>query len=161
VGQSCAKNCQALRWTQQDGMMGLGFLPEAESSNATRVSSDGSTAVGSSGYPNGTSQAFLWTTADGMKGLGYLLGATSSDATHVNADGSVVVGKSGGKAFRWTASDGMRSIQELLTAAGVSLSGWQLQIANGVSGDGTVIAGTGINPSGLQEAWIATLPKPK
>jgi uncharacterized membrane protein len=96
-----------------------------------------------------------------MVGLGYLFGASSSGAADVNADGSVVVGSSGGKAFRWTASDGMRSIGDLLTAARVSFSGWQLQAANGVSGDGTVIAGTGIDPSGLKEAWIARLSKPK
>ena len=152
---------EAFRWTQQTGMVGLGFLPGANSSNATRVSSDGTTTVGASGYPNGNAQAFRWTTAAGMVGLGYLFGATSSSAAHVNADGSVVVGSSGGKAFRWTASDNMQSIENLLTAAGVSFSGWQLQAANGVSGDGTVIAGTGIDPSGLKEAWIATLSKPK
>jgi uncharacterized membrane protein len=142
-------------------MVGLGFLQGANSSHATRVSSDGTTTVGSSSYPNGNAQAFRWTAAAGMVGLGYLFGASSSGAAHVNADGSVVVGSSGGKAFRWTASDGMRSIEDLLTAAGVSFAGWQLQAANGVSGDGTVIAGTGIDPSGLKEAWIATLSKPK
>jgi probable HAF family extracellular repeat protein len=164
VGQSpnsCPQNCQAFRWTQQTGMVGLGFLQGANSSHATRVSSDGTTTVGSSSYPNGNAQAFRWTAAAGMVGLGYLFGASSSGAAHVNADGSVVVGSSGGKAFRWTASDGMRSIEDLLTAAGVSFAGWQLQAANGVSGDGTVIAGTGIDPSGLKEAWIATLSKPK
>jgi hypothetical protein len=57
--------------------------------------------------------------------------------------------------------DGMRSIEELLTAAGVSFAGWNLTAANGVSGDGTVIAGTGIDPSGVTAAWIATLSRPK
>jgi probable HAF family extracellular repeat protein len=164
VGQSpnsCPENCEAFRWTQQTRMVGLGFLPGAISSHATRVSGDGTTTVGSSRYANGNTQAFRWTAADGMVGLNTLPGASSSHAAHVNADGSVVVGTSGGKAFRWTASDGMRSIEELLTAAGVSFAGWKLTGADGVSGDGTVIAGTGIDPSGVTTAWIATLSRPK
>jgi probable HAF family extracellular repeat protein len=158
---SCPENCQAFRWTQQTGMVPLGFLPRAISSHAARVSSDGTTTVGTSNYANGNSEAFRWTAAAGMVGLKVLPGASSSSAAHVNADGSVVVGSSGGKAFRWTASDGMRSLEELLTAAGVSFAGWKLTAANGVSGDGKVIAGTGIDPSGVTTAWIATLSRPK
>lgn len=161
VGQSCLENCEAFRWTQQTGMVGLGFLPGASSSYATGVSGDGTTTVGSSRYANGNAQAFRWTAADRMVGLGYLPGASSSQAAHLSEDGSVVVGTSGGRAFRWTASDGMQSIEELLTAAGVSFTGWKLVGADGVSGDGTVIAGTGINPKGVTTAWIATLSRPK
>ena len=161
VGESCIKNCEAFRWTQQTGMVRLSVLPGAISSRAGRVSGDGTTTVGSSTYENGNTQAFRWTAATGMVGLKTLPGTNSSSAAHVNADGSVVVGSSGGKAFRWTASDGMKSIEELLTAAGVSFAGWKLEAANGVSGDGTVIAGSGINPSGVTATWIATLSKPK
>jgi TPR repeat protein/uncharacterized membrane protein len=156
-----SKPCQAaFRWTRQTGMVPLGFLPNATWSIAYRVSGDGTTTVGSSGFPDGDAQAVRWTAA-GIEALGSLGNATSNRATHVNTDGSVVVGRSGGKAFRWTASDGMKSIEDLLTAAGVSFSGWRLEAANGVSGDGTVITGTGINPSGVKEAWIATLSRPK
>nr|WP_249157348.1 patatin-like phospholipase family protein [Bradyrhizobium diazoefficiens] len=161
VGQSCLENCEAFRWTQQTGMVGLGVLPGTSSSQASRVSGDGTVTVGSSRYANGNTQAFRWTAADRMEGLGYLPGASSSSATHVNEDGSVVVGTSGGRAFRWTVSGRMQSIEELLTAAGVSFTGWKLVGADGVSGDGTVIAGTGINPQGVTAAWIATLPRPK
>jgi hypothetical protein len=31
-------------------------------------------------------------------------------------------------------------------------------VANSVSPNGKIIAGTGINPAGLAEGWIATLP---
>jgi probable HAF family extracellular repeat protein len=160
VGQSCIKSCEAFRWTQS-GMVRLSVLPGAISSQATRVSGDGKTTVGFSTYDNGNTQAFRWTAATGMVGLKTLPDTSSSSAAHVNVDGSVVVGTSGGKAFRWTSNDGMKSIEELLTAAGVPFAGWKLQAANGVSGDGTVIAGSGINPSGVTATWIAKLSKPK
>ena len=43
---------------------------------------------------------------------------------------------------------------------GVDLTGWELQDARGISADGKVIVGTGINPAGFAEAWIATIPEP-
>jgi hypothetical protein len=42
----------------------------------------------------------------------------------------------------------------------VARTGWTLAAATGVSADGTVIVGRGINPSGETEAWIAILPEP-
>ncbi len=55
----------------------------------------------------------------------------------------------------------MRSIQDLLTAFGVTnLSGWSLSFATGLSDDGRTVVGSGVNPNGDLEAWIATLPAP-
>lgn len=40
-------------------------------------------------------------------------------------------------------------------------AGWQLNGHHGgISADGTVIAGYGLNPAGQTEAWIATIPEP-
>jgi probable HAF family extracellular repeat protein len=152
---------QAFRWTQANGMSGLGFLPGGNISGASRVSADGTTIVGySNGSGSNNGQAYRWRQATGMMPIGFLLGAINSVATNVNSDGSVIVGESGGKPFRWTASDGMKSIEDLLTAAGVSIKGWQIETARGVSADGTVISGTGVDPSGLRQAWLAKLPLP-
>ena len=63
-------------------------------------------------------------------------------------------------AFRWTQKDGMQSVADLLTAAGVYTTGWQLQSATGVSANGTVVVGYGLDPSGTQEGWVAHLPLP-
>jgi hypothetical protein len=41
--------------------------------------------------------------------------------------------------------------------ATITISGWTLLSATGVSADGTVIVGSGIDPSGRSEAWIAKL----
>ena len=90
----------------------------------------------------------------------------SSEARGVNADGKVVVGRaidaSGAlQAFRWTAATRMQSVLTLLLAAKVVTMdfGWQLTGANGVSADGTVIVGDGVDPLGQNQGWIARLPK--
>jgi hypothetical protein len=97
--------------------------------------------------------------ATGMVGLGFLSPATDSVARGVNS--GVVVGDSGGKAFLWTHRVGIKSIQDLLSAAGANVTGWQLTSARGVSANCTVItiSGQGIDPSGNNEGWIATLPR--
>ena len=65
---------EAYRWTQIDGMVGLGDLPGGEfRSEAHGVSYDGSVIVGSSYSTAGRREAFRWTQADGMSGLGDLL----------------------------------------------------------------------------------------
>jgi hypothetical protein len=40
------------------------------------------------------------------------------------------------------------------------MTGWSLDLANGVSADGNTIVGFGRDPGGNNEAWIATLPAP-
>jgi hypothetical protein len=55
----------------------------------------------------------------------------------------------------------MQNLQQLLQNAGVtSVSGWILLGATGVSADGTVIAGEGINPAKQREAFRAVVPLP-
>lgn len=151
-----AGNDEAFRWTS-GGMVGLGFLPGGTYSLAYAVSADGSVVVGVSNSANFSNEAFRWTSA-GMVGLGTLPGGHGSQANAVNADGSVVVGASdspsGPQAFRWTTSTGMKSVQGLLVASGVNTTGWKLETATGVSADGTVIVGTGTDPSSHQEAWL-------
>ena len=64
---------QAFRWTQEDGMIGLGSLG-GTFSTADGVSADGSVVVGYSNHPNGYQiEAFRWTQVDGMLGLGFFM----------------------------------------------------------------------------------------
>ncbi|MFM7711813.1 MAG: PEP-CTERM sorting domain-containing protein, partial [Microcystis sp.] len=96
-------------------------------------------------------------------GLGYLPGGSfPSFALGVSADGSVVVGNSnsanGQETFIWNSTQGMRSLREILTNDyGLNLTGWTLTEATGISADGLTIVGTGLNPSGNPEPWIARL----
>jgi hypothetical protein len=97
-----------------------------------------------------------------MVGLGDLPGGHfNSIANATSGDGSLVVGMSvtdvGPEAFIWDADHGMRKLSEILTAAGVDLSGWQLLSAQDTTPDGRTIVGWGHNPDGDSEGWIARL----
>ena len=84
------------------------------------------------------------------------------DARAASGDGSIVVGYSdyqtGTAAFVWDETHGMRRLQDVLTGLGLDLTGWTLQAANDISADGRVIVGSGTNPDGDTEAWMAVLP---
>jgi probable HAF family extracellular repeat protein len=158
---------EAFRWTQTTGIVGLGDLPGGIfNSSATAVSANGSIVVGRGGVISvNNSEAFRWTQATGMVGLGDLPGGSfNSIAWGVSADGSVVVGTGStanginAEAFIWDSANGMRSIQQILTNDfGLDLTGWRLSSANDISADGLTIVGSGINPNGQSEAWIAKL----
>ena len=132
---------------------GLGRLGGSDSA-AHAISSDGSTIVGRAGeeaarfVPNGMS-------------LGHLPGHYQSGALAVSGDGSIVGGWSGSsEAFIWDEDSGMRSLKDVLeTEYGVDLSGWTLTSVEGISDDGTVLAGNGTRGGGM-EAWVAVIPEP-
>lgn len=158
---------EAFVWTQAGGMVGLGdFSGGLFFSSANAISADGSTVVGR-GSPASGDEAFIWTQKGGMVGLGELPnGPVQSTALAVSADGSIVVGQTNPLssfpgAFIWSAAKGMRPLRDILTNdLGLNLTGWTLRGATDISDDGLTIVGTGTNPSGFPEAWIATIPEP-
>jgi probable HAF family extracellular repeat protein len=127
-------------------------------STARGVSADGSVIMGESTSASGI-EAFRWQGGT-MTGLGFL-GGIYSEAKDMSADGSVIVGYgssvNGDKAFIWQESTGMLSLESVLTAAGVDLTGWSLGVAGAISADGLTVVGRGLNPSGQEELWRATL----
>lgn len=126
-------NKEAFRWTEIEGMQGLGYLPGgSSSSSAEGVSADGSVIVGQSAASGGL-RAFRWTLGTGMVSLGTLPGAASSGAFAVSDDGSTIVGASGSEAFRWTSKSGMVALGR---PAGATYAAMR-----GVSGDGSVAVG--------------------
>ena len=106
--------------------------------------------------------AFIWSQKDGIQDLG-TLGGNFSAATGMSADGSIVVGYSEDvdnimQAFIWEKGKGMTSIKDYLITHGVQhMQGRELQNAIGVSGDGGIIIGNGINTEGKNEAWVINL----
>ena len=165
TGTDPAVNQQAYLWSAPETWVLLGDLPGGAFSSAARsVSSDGTIVVGQGTSASGP-EAFRWTAAGGMTGLGDLPGgAFDSVAVDLSDDGSVVVGMGtsalGREPFVWDAAHGMRPLQAVLAAAGLDLAGWRLTDVAGVSVDGLTIAGTGIDPAGGTQAWVATLPEP-
>jgi probable HAF family extracellular repeat protein len=159
---------EAFRWTREGGMVGLGDIPGgALNSQALDVTPDGLVVVGYGTWAGDVTghdkQAFRWTEADGMVGL-VGEGVMRSYAHSVSSDGSVIVGyaewNSGWGAFIWDAANGIRNLRTVLVSDyGLEheLAGWDLSVAYGVSADGKVLVGSGTNPRGETEAWIADL----
>jgi probable HAF family extracellular repeat protein len=156
----------AYRWTASSGMVSLGDLPGGETlSEANAVSGDGSIVVGIATVTGNDNLAFRWTAGAGMVSLGDLAGGIiGSAAFDVSDDGGTIVGYGnstlGREAFVWNPNHGMRSLRSLLLANGLNVGGWNLREATGVSADGLTITGWGINPDGLTQAWVATVPGP-
>lgn len=203
VGES---NSEAFRWTEETGMVGIGYLdPIYDDSAATSVSADGTIIVGFADTSIGE-RAFAWTESTGMvellpedpnseislaldisangevivgraggsnlyeavywidgeiTPLGYLYpDHERSFASAVSADGAVIVGASRSddedRAFLWTAQTGMVDLEVYLeTEFELDLDDWVLEFADGISDDGYTITGSGINPAGQQETWVA------
>ena len=161
---TCGALHDAFRWTISEGMTEpVGFpLSGCEGISAGEVSADGRVLlIASWGYQGGNP---FWSADTGLVWLGDLSGGPNrTEGKALSADGSVIVGSSwsasGAEAFVWDATNGMRSLRALLVDQhGLDLTGWTLVSANGVSDDGQTIVGTGVNPGGHTEAWIATLP---
>ena len=153
---NCNPCRQAFRWNN-GVVITLGDFGGAYSSGYA-TNADGSVVVGEAAVDNVSSQPFRWTQADGLVGLGGT--SINAVALAVNARGNIVVGMAQGKAFRWSATTGMQFVQDLLVAAGVDMTDWNLKQATGISADGSVIvgnAGHGI----YDEAWIARLAPPE
>ena len=141
---------QAFRWTAGEGMEPLGFLEGETSSSALTVSADGSVVIGMSGM-----NAFRWTAEGGMENIG------SFTPTAVSADGNVVVGTSldfETGAVIWTRATSVQPLKDYLENTFNVAVPWQsLTEAVAISNDGRVIAGTGYNANGDEEAFLATL----
>jgi probable HAF family extracellular repeat protein len=155
---------EAYRWTAGSGMVGLGWLPGADpkkaNSSASGVSADGSVVVGSS-TTDTVLRPFRWTSTTGMVALDLLQGYFLNSVSGVSADGAKIYGSllntaNQLKGFVWTVADGMKDVVEVLAKAGVEAAGWQLTNVRGVSADGLVFTGDGINPDGNLEAWVAS-----
>lgn len=122
------KPTEAFRWTGAEGVVRLGFLPNAPRpvSDAGAVSSDGLIIVGSGMGASLDAQAFHWSAAAGMVGLGDIPGTLLLNANSISADGSVILGY--GLAgqhyfpFRWTAETGPIKLTDLPEFSGVD---WQ------------------------------------
>jgi len=156
-------------WSADGTPQGLGLL--AGSFGRANAVSDNGVVVGGSSSPNTAdglffeTEAFRWTEADGMTGLGDLAGGDFfSAAEATTADGSIVVGFGftdvGQEASYWTEPTGMIRMTDVLDQAGLDLAGWTLTNVYGVTPDGLTFVGSGTNPDGLTEGWVATIPEP-
>ncbi|GKX62769.1 hypothetical protein SOASR032_13380 [Pragia fontium] len=178
---------EAFRWTREQGIQGLGFIDgggRRPTSAIEGMSSDGAVMIGTSTVPTDDihelhGQAFRWTAETGMVGLGYLgIGNIhpESGAWQISADGSTILGASTTAndelgLFIWRHETGMFNLLEAMAASGIDLSGWKwgkissisqkFPNLTGISANGEIIAGFGINPDNLMESWLIRIPKPQ
>lgn len=151
-----------IMWTQETGVTELAGRPDGYFGQAFGISADGTAIVG--GYGSFDEDAFRWTAADGYVSLGKLDGYRKAYGLDCSFDGAVVAGYNWADlddeiAFIWSERRGMHAVSDVLTTEyGLDLSGWHLSRVTGVSDDGTMLCGFGTSPSGLLEAWTATIP---
>lgn len=151
----------AYRWTAASGVVPL-EPPDGFGSVALAMSDDGSVIVGTSS-PSLEPSPFRWTAAIGMVDLGSLGDVGLAFGGAVSADGELAFGKSDSRAFVWSSSSGMQDLRQVLaTEFGLAdeLAGWTLFDVSDVSPDGLAMVGTGRNPEGQLEGWVAVVPEP-
>lgn len=155
---------QGFVWTAATGMRPLGQLPGSSGFRVypRAISADGRYIVGDATGVSGMSQAFVWWEPGGMRPLPLLPGHTSSTATDISADGSVIIGNmtepGAYTAFVWDRARGMRDLRQVLIGLGATgLEGARLT-AQGLSADGSVIAGDAVLPQGPSGAYLARIP---
>jgi probable HAF family extracellular repeat protein len=113
-------------------------------------------------------RAYRWTASGGFQDLGSVPGSSDRGDTAVRGiseDGSVAVGfanfdpNDGGIGFIWDTQHGMRVLQQVLLSDFqlTDAAGWSNLEPTGLSGDGKVICGTGFDPEGNQQGWVANL----
>jgi uncharacterized membrane protein len=156
---------QPFIWRADTGVVGLGF-PEDRSIGlwAAQVSADGSVVVANWGQPGSSWRSYRWTQDSGWVNIG---GSFDLGAQAISDDGQIIVGEGGLGAFIWDETNGLRNLQDVVEqTCGVELTGWQLTSASDVAPDPFgrggyyAIVGTGINPRGFSEAYIAIIPEP-
>ncbi len=159
VGNTGAPPLQALRWSEAGGFHIIGN-PPGTSGGFEVVADDGTCAGGFS--LGGISEAYLWTT-DGYQALGDLPGgAFASQPRGILRDGSLIVGaatsEAGEEAALWDEARTLHRVVDVLASFDVFIPpGWVLTTAFDIVRNGNVMTmcGSGRNPSGNTEAWIA------
>jgi uncharacterized membrane protein len=152
---------EAFRWTADEGMQGLGFLPGHKESVATSVSDNGKIVVGASGEFD---VPFRWTKAEGMKPLD--MGQTYRKVV-ISGDGDTIAwaGSQDGymKAKIWTELEGTRWADDVLTSAGIDLEGYTIAAIYSISTDGRTFAGVAVEKyyRTVGQPFVATLNVPE
>jgi len=162
-------------WAPETGMVELNGLPTDGRFNVIPkdISQDGARIVGEvweyfigvdpqTGEPLITAQpqAFLWTAESGLCRLGFPAGAGGSQGLAISGDGTALGGRIGSvDAFLWHEDLGLAELKPLIADLGCSaVSSWHdLGAVSGLSADGTLVCGWGINAESRPEAWVANI----
>jgi hypothetical protein len=171
------------RWTEETGLVVLeegtpekGFQ-EQRLGVGQLLSADGSVMVGERRSPDGgQSEAFRWTAETGFQQLPAPPGRLYASVKDMTPDGKWVFGQSWTNPdfvtptldrvvpWLWSEETGTLNLLEVFESQGLgpSIAGWESLWHNAanfgrISADGRAIIGSGINPDGFLEAWVAYL----
>jgi probable HAF family extracellular repeat protein len=154
----------AVIWDASNVPTIIGGLPGDTNGTITALSRDGTVAAGISVDAAGHERGFRWTSAREVVPLATTGTFVATIATAISADGRRITGwagrDSGGPdtAVLWDESGALCAVSDLLSNDGQAASaGWSLTRARGISADGRVIVGEGIDPEGTGRGWIVTL----
>lgn len=128
--------------------IGSGVSPGPFAGSIIALSADGNAVTGQAFNDTGTT-AFRWTRSGGLQDIGSLPGGSNGAGTGISANGSVICGAefSLSAVYRWTSAGGFVDIGSLPGPQGFF-------VANGISGDGSVIVGgSGGGPFGGASAF--------
>src|SRR5215211_455071 len=165
---------KAFRW-RNGTMQDLGGVSRNNLAYAEDCSDNGNIVIGTSMDSKGNQLATRWDTR--ARSLG-TLGGNSSEAHATSLDGSIVVGGAGlpfvngiseYSGFRWTSATGKieqvsKTLQNLVVTTSFChqipfpVGTWFIQLALGISSNGSVIVGDVIHPNGNSKALRAVVP---
>jgi uncharacterized membrane protein len=158
---------RAFRYSAARGLENLGpLLTAGRDTRAAAISADGEVVVGKAGR-----DGWRWDEVTGLHALPRL-GESNSllGPVDVSGDGSVIVGVTTSStnpaarvpSFIWTEERGTENLQTYLEGEyGLVMEGWTLTRLSGISDDGLVIVGGGVNPEGRLEAFVVDLRIPE
>jgi uncharacterized membrane protein len=177
----------AFRWSVTGGF--FDFTPaEGTNTTALAMTSDAS-AVSGSGLFSGAFRVFRWSTeqpatsqflrvpsaiteagervtvrglSDNPERIACYVSVPGKEPKDENAEekvGSACFGMWGSVSSPRTAVY-VSDLAATLLTLGVELDGWTLTRSNAISADGTILVGSGIDPDGNSQAWVARLPEP-
>ncbi len=119
---------------QVPGFHPVGFPVDGYGSTVTGLSANGAIASGTA-FLSSNNFAFTWTLGGGRNEFGREAGLPSSTgASAISGDGLAVVGDDGSRAFRYQGPGTYQAIARI--------GGYTATAATGVSGDGSVVAGS-------------------
>jgi uncharacterized membrane protein len=138
-------------------------------------SNEAGTILVGRGYPSNIGHGFRWRAGVGKTDdLGaivpsfYNLQRASDDVSTglgMTEDASIVVGTSGSpptEGMVWTPETHIMPLATYLTSRGIQgFEKWVLFEAAVITPDGSVIGGSGLNPAGLQQAFVVRFASPK
>ncbi len=147
----------------EDGVQTLLFDNDGfEMGEVGAISADGVWAIG------GGTEAWIWSATTGVTNITHPNAGMffRGSSTAVSADGSVVVGfyrpwpgaPMFGEGFIWTEETGRIELNEYVTSLGMDDLGITFSLPLGISSDGTMIVGTGLDANNAIVTFLIKLP---